>query len=598
MYLTMLTASTLPFLILASPLTSKKFFKNLNLASAVKVSFLTSTIPLALTLKHSINSLSTNISLMLTNSMGITLITTMGQYSILFVPTALLVTWSIMEFSPWYIKKTKLTMNFTKFLMIFLIAMLVLATAGSLLQLLVGWEGVGIMSFLLINWWFSRSNANSSSLQAIIYNRIGDIGLLLVMAALAMDLTSWDNEQILPSNMKTSLLTTGLILAATGKSAQFFMHLWLPAAMEGPTPVSALLHSSTMVVAGIYLLAQYHPMLSPPLMTTVCLCLGTTTSIYAALSAFTQNDIKKIIAFSTSSQLGLMMTAMGMNCPNLAILHMISHATFKATLFLAAGSAIHNLQNEQDIRKMGATKTTLPITSSVLTTNGLALSGLPFLSGFFSKDKILETLASSHLNAWTFTATLVSTMMTSSYTMRMVIFSATNTPNHKPMTMFLESKNKQIPPLMRLTLSTIVVGPTLIATMLNTAQPTTLTTLEKLSPVLAFALGNYMTLELAKANTTTNKDHTITKLTNNLAFFKLTHRNLPNISLNLSYFTPHQLTDLMWLEKSGPILIIMVNTLQSKAVSLQKGFMKNYMMAILLTTTIITTFTLILKNTK
>lgn len=163
--------------------------------------------------------------------------------------------------------------------------------------------------------------------------------------------------------------------------------------------MSALLHSSTIVVAGVYLLAQYHPILNPTITTTICLCLGITTSIYAASSALVQNDMKKIIAFSTSSQLGLIMTAIGINCPNLAIFHILSHATFKATLFLAAGSTIHNTQNEQDIRKMGAIKTTLPISSTALTTNGLALSGLPFLSGFYSKDTILETLFSSHLNA-------------------------------------------------------------------------------------------------------------------------------------------------------------------------------------------------------
>nr|YP_010026548.1 NADH dehydrogenase subunit 5 [Calotes mystaceus]QOQ85770.1 NADH dehydrogenase subunit 5 [Calotes mystaceus] len=580
------TLSALPFFILALPLASNKIYKTMNHTKAVKMALLASMVPFILTMKHLVTSISMTANLVHIHSTDVTLTVTMGRYSTMFMPTALLVTWSIMEFSPWYVKTTKLTTNFTKFLMIFLISMLILATAGTLLQLLIGWEGVGIMSFLLINWWFSRSNANSSSLQAIIYNRIGDIGLILAMVTLIMDLSSWDNDHIMLVNTKNILLSIGLIMAASGKSAQFLMHLWLPAAMEGPTPVSALLHSSTMVVAGVYLLAQYHPMLNSTLISTACLCLGTTTSIYAASSATTQNDIKKIIAFSTSSQLGLMMTSIGINCPNLAMLHMISHATFKATLFLAAGSAIHNLQNEQDIRKMGATKITLPITSSTLTTNGLALSGLPFLSGFFSKDPILETMFSSHLNAWALLATLVSTTMTASYTLRMIILSLTKTPNNKPMMMFSESENPQTHPLIRLTLATITVGPTLLTTMLNTAQPMTLTTLEKLTPTFALMLGSYMTLEFIYSDTTINKPNTITKLLNNLAFFKTLHRNLPNISLKSGSLLSHQLTDLLWLEKSGPHTISTTNTLQSKTASLQKGLLKNYLMSILTTVAI------------
>nr|YP_001382243.1 NADH dehydrogenase subunit 5 [Calotes versicolor]BAF69014.1 NADH dehydrogenase subunit 5 [Calotes versicolor] len=588
-HVAMITTSTLPLIILTMPLFSKKINKNLSLTNTIKITFFTSIFPMLITMKHSINSLSTSITLTDTRLMNAALTTTINKYSAMFMPTALLITWSIMEFSPWYVQKTKLTKNFTKLLTTFLISMLILATAGSLLQLLIGWEGVGIMSFLLINWWFSRSNANSSALQAIIYNRIGDIGLILIMVALATDLSSWDNEQTMTTNTKTTLLSTGFILAATGKSAQFFMHLWLPAAMEGPTPVSALLHSSTMVVAGVYLLAQYHPMLNPTMTTTICLCLGMTTSIYAASSALVQNDMKKIIAFSTSSQLGLMMTAIGMNCPNLAILHMLSHATFKATLFLAAGSTIHNAQNEQDIRKMGAMKITLPISSTALTTNGLALSGLPFLSGFYSKDTILETLFSSHLNAWALLATLISTTMTSSYTMRMIIITTTKTPNHKPMTMFSESETQQTAPLIRLTLTTIIVGPALLTTLLDSPHPPTLTTLEKIAPTMALMLGAYLVTELTDYFPSTTKTQTLTKLLNNLAFFKTLHRNLPNRALNTGYLVSHQLTDLLWLEKSGPNTIINSNVLQSKITSSQKGLLKNYLMTLLITLAIATT---------
>nr|YP_010296125.1 NADH dehydrogenase subunit 5 [Phrynocephalus helioscopus varius]UMB51118.1 NADH dehydrogenase subunit 5 [Phrynocephalus helioscopus varius] len=566
-------------LLLTLPLLSKKH--ETKITETIKLSFLISLLPMMLIMKHQTQNTIINFHLINTGMTNMSMTLMINKYSALFLPTALFVTWSIMEFSTWYMTNEP-TKKFQKYLLIFLISMLMLATAGNFMQLLIGWEGVGILSFMLINWWSTRINANSAALQAIIYNRIGDIGLILVMAILLSTLGTWDIMSTLTLNTKNTLITLGLIMAAVGKSAQFFMHMWLPAAMEGPTPVSSLLHSSTMVVAGIYVLAQMHPMMNIKYLTTICLYLGTLTSIYSALCAIAQNDIKKIVAFSTSSQLGLMMIAIGINKPDLAMFHMITHATFKSTLFLCAGSMIHNMQNEQDIRKTNCTMNTLPTTTMMMTINGITLAGTPFLSGFYSKDMIIETMMSTNINAWALTATLLSTTMTSIYTTRMIFYTTKKFFCYKPIITQQESNPQQMFPLIRLTIAAMMTGTMLTPTLSN--SPASLLTYMKMTPMMTIIAGTYLTTEMMMKSQNTS---TSWKFISHLAFFKLLHRILPMKMLKFSQKHSTQLTDLMWLENIGPTTIDLFNTTASNIISMQKGQIKKYLTILLITTTIL-----------
>ena len=329
--------------------------------------------------------------------------------------------------------------RFMAYLSLFTFAMLMLVTSDNLLQLFFGWEGVGVASYLLIGFWNHKQSANSASIKAFIVNRIGDFGLALGIMAIFMVFGTVNFTEIFGSvqahtedvitfleNDFHALTVIGMLLfiGAMGKSAQLGLHTWLPDAMEGPTPVSALIHAATMVTAGVFLVARFSPLYEfAPDALMVIAVVGASTAFVAATIGMTQFDIKRVIAYSTMSQLGYMFFALGVSAYGAAMFHLMTHAFFKGLLFLGAGSVIHAMSDEQDMRKMGGLWKKIPVTYTLMWIGGLALAGIPLFAGYYSKDMILEAAYADHtwFGDFAFWAGISAAFMTAFYTWRLMI---------------------------------------------------------------------------------------------------------------------------------------------------------------------------------
>ena len=337
-----------------------------------------------------------------------------------------------------YMHEDKSLARFMSYLSLFTFFMLALVTGDNFLQLFVGWEGVGLASYLLIGFWFKKQSANAAAIKAFVVNRVGDLGLIIAVALIYLTFGTVEyvgvfstvanhvNDQFMLfgySFKNIDAICILLFIGAMGKSAQIGLHTWLADAMEGPTPVSALIHAATMVTAGVFLVARCSPIFefSPVALMMVTL-VGATTAIFAATIAITQNDIKKIIAYSTCSQLGYMFFACGVSAYSAGIFHLATHAFFKALLFLGAGSVIHAMHHEQNIQKMGGIWRKIPFTYAMMWIGNLALAGFPPFAGFYSKDVILEAAFMSHtpFGKLAFGLGIVAAFLTAFYSWRLL----------------------------------------------------------------------------------------------------------------------------------------------------------------------------------
>ena len=377
-----------------------------------------------------------------------------------------------------YMEEDPSKIRFMGYLSLFTFFMLVLVSSNNLLQMFFGWEGVGLASYLLIGFWHHKDSANKAAIKAFVVNRVGDFGYAIGIAGIfyifvtisfdsifsQVDRFSEHQIQFLSFSFPTlDFLCFLLFIGAMGKSAQLGLHTWLPDAMEGPTPVSALIHAATMVTAGVFLVARMSPLYEFATFTNLFITfIGAATAIFAASIALTQNDIKRVIAYSTCSQLGYMFFAAGVGAYNASIFHLTTHAFFKALLFLSAGSVIHAMHHEQDMRKMGGLYKKIPFTATMMWIGSLAIIGFPYLSGYYSKESILENAfyASNGIAYFAYLVGILTALLTAFYSWRLLFltFHGENRSNNKTYDHAHESPLVMIAPLFILAIGSIFSG--------------------------------------------------------------------------------------------------------------------------------------------
>nr|AQT26352.1 NADH dehydrogenase subunit 5 [Drosophila melanogaster] len=393
------------------------------------------------------------------NSMSIVMTFLFDWMSLLFMFFVLMISSLVIFYSKEYMMNDNHINRFIMLVLMFVLSMMLLIISPNLISILLGWDGLGLVSYCLVIYFQNIKSYNAGMLTAL-SNRIGDVALLLSIAWM-LNYGSWNYIfylEIMQNEFEMLMIGSLVMLAAMTKSAQIPFSSWLPAAMAAPTPVSALVHSSTLVTAGVYLLIRFNIILSTSWLGQLMLLLSGLTMFMAGLGANFEFDLKKIIALSTLSQLGLMMSILSMGFLKLAMFHLLTHALFKALLFMCAGAIIHNMNNSQDIRLMGGLSIHMPLTSACFNVSNLALCGMPFLAGFYSKDMILEIVSISNVNMFSFFLYYFSTGLTVSYSFRLVYYSMTGDLNCGSLNMLNDESWIMLRGMMGLLIMSIIGG--------------------------------------------------------------------------------------------------------------------------------------------
>nr|WRM53925.1 NADH dehydrogenase subunit 5 [Linnaemya omega] len=427
------------------------------------------------------------------NSMNVVMTMLFDWMSLIFMSFVLMISSLVIFYSKEYMSSDYKINRFILLVLMFVSSMMLLIISPNLISILLGWDGLGLVSYCLVIYFQNVKSYNAGMLTAL-SNRIGDVALLMAIAWM-LNYGSWNYVfylEFMKNDVEMIIIGLLVVLAAMTKSAQIPFSSWLPAAMAAPTPVSALVHSSTLVTAGVYLLIRFNILLNFSFVGNLLLLLSGLTMFMSGLGANFEFDLKKIIALSTLSQLGLMMSILSMGYYKLAFFHLLTHALFKALLFMCAGAIIHNMNNTQDIRLMGSLSLMMPLTSSCFNVANLALCGMPFLSGFYSKDLILEMVSLSYINLFSFFLFFFSTGLTVSYSFRLVFYSMSGDSNFSSLNLLNDESWIMLKSMMTLLILSIFGGSLLSWLIFSTPIMIILPYYLKLLTLLVCLMGGFL----------------------------------------------------------------------------------------------------------
>nr|YP_010987605.1 NADH dehydrogenase subunit 5 [Ochthephilus vulgaris]WON66024.1 NADH dehydrogenase subunit 5 [Ochthephilus vulgaris] len=497
--------------------------------------------------------------------------------SLLFMSFVLFISSMVVYYSMEYMGGD---MNINRFILLvsmFVLSMMMMIISPNLISILIGWDGLGLVSYCLVIYYQNEKSSNAGMITALT-NRIGDVALLLAIVWM-MNYSSWNfllYLEYMKNDFSMSLISILVTIAAMTKSAQIPFSSWLPAAMAAPTPVSSLVHSSTLVTAGVYLLIRFNLCMSYSLMMFLLL-IGSMTMFMAGLGANFEFDLKKIIALSTLSQLGLMMSILSLGEITLAFYHLLTHALFKATLFMCAGNMIHSMNNCQDIRYMGNLVIQLPLTCTIFNVSNLSLCGLPFLSGFYSKDLVLEFMSMSYMNLFIYIVFYISTGLTVSYTLRLIYYTILGNFNFYSLNLLEESNYVMLKSMLVLVISVCFGGSLLMWVMMKTPYFICLTNLMKFMTLIVIVIGAILGYETSKFSL----NYSIKSLNKlNYSLFFSSMWNMPVLSTYMVNYYPlfwskflFKSLDQGWLEYIGSQNLY--NNLKSSSMFMQFLFNNN-----------------------